>query len=71
MRVQRVLDRHDGVQEAEVNFATGKAVTLAPGAGLEVLAEAVSRIGYGLARVGDSPTKGHDAAAEEDAARRR
>ncbi|MBW3626752.1 MAG: heavy metal translocating P-type ATPase [Actinobacteria bacterium] len=71
-RVQRVLDDHDGVREAEVNFATGRArVTFAPGADVDVLADAVARIGYGLARVGEGPAARHDAAAEEEAARRR
>ncbi len=72
-RVQRVLARHEGVRQAEVNFATGKArVILEPtGADLDVLAEAVSRIGYGLAQVGEGATRSQDAAAEEDALRRR
>jgi cation-transporting ATPase V/Cu+-exporting ATPase len=72
-RVQQVLGRLDGVREAQVNFATGRArVTIEPpGADVDVLAAAVARIGYGMAQVGEGPTKGHDAAAEEDAARRR
>ncbi len=72
-RVQRVLARQKGVREVEVNFATGRArVTLEPaGADLDVLGEAVSRIGYGLTQVGEGRTKDHDAAADEDAARRR
>nr|MDQ3353235.1 heavy metal translocating P-type ATPase [Actinomycetota bacterium] len=72
-RIQRTLAKQPGVVRADVNFATARArVTLEPsGADVDVLAAAVARIGYGMAQVGEGPTKGHDAAAEEDAARRR
>jgi copper-transporting P-type ATPase V len=46
-RVQRVLERHDGVARAHVNFATGRArVHLTEPVDTDVLAAAVDRIGY-------------------------
>ncbi|MDP8937839.1 MAG: heavy metal translocating P-type ATPase [Actinomycetota bacterium] len=56
-RVQKVLARQEGVQEAAVNFATGRATvvfdpTRVP---VEELVEAVGTIGYGLAPVETSP----------------
>ena len=48
-RVERVLSRQPGVDEAVVNFATGQAVvSVAAPAAPGSLIEAVSRIGYGL-----------------------
>jgi cation-transporting ATPase V/Cu+-exporting ATPase len=53
-RVQRVLGRQEGVDDAEVNFATGKArVSAVPGTDVAVLTAAVDRIGYGLAPVAE------------------
>ncbi|MBA2729851.1 MAG: cation-translocating P-type ATPase, partial [Euzebyaceae bacterium] len=69
-RVQRVLGRQEGVGDAEVNFATGKArVQAGPGTDVAVLTAAVDRIGYGLAplaeHTGDeADTGGSDAEAE-------
>jgi cation-transporting ATPase V len=54
-RVQRVLDRQDGVVQAEVNFATGRAqVALDPAAAVAVpdLQAAVDRIGYHIVPIG-------------------
>jgi copper-transporting P-type ATPase V len=49
-RVERVLSRAAGVQEAEVNFATGRAhVRIEPGTDVETLQQAVRRIGYDAA----------------------
>ena len=46
-RVQRALERAEGVERAEVNFATGKARVLArPDVDLDRLADAVERAGY-------------------------
>ena len=48
-RVQKILARQDGVVDAQVNFATGRAhVVAAPQVDVEVLRAAVDRIGYGL-----------------------
>ena len=49
-RVQRVLDRAEGVDAADVNFATGKArvVLTDPSVDLTTLASAVERTGYRL-----------------------
>jgi len=53
-RVQRILGRQDGVDDAEVNFATGKArVQAVPGTDVAALTAAVDRIGYGLSPVAD------------------
>jgi copper-transporting P-type ATPase V len=63
-RVEKVLARHDGVAEASVNFATGKAhVAFDPGVvDVDALTAAVDRIGYGLT----APDRA-DAHAEEEA----
>jgi len=68
-RVQRILGRQEGVSNAEVNFATGKAhVEIEPEvATVEELRAAVDRIGYGLHPVGDTPDP---AAGDEDAEER-
>ncbi|MDQ3343962.1 MAG: heavy metal translocating P-type ATPase [Actinomycetota bacterium] len=69
-RVQRVLGRQEGVDDAEVNFATGKArVQAGPGTDVAVLTAAVDRIGYGLAPVAEhtgdeADTGGSDGEAE-------
>lgn len=48
-RIQRILGKQEGVLEAEVNYATGKArVQLDDSADLEALEQAVAKIGYGL-----------------------
>jgi cation-transporting ATPase V len=68
-RVQRVLAKTDGVADAEVNFATGRAqVTLerpVPAAGLQ---ERVEQIGYTLTPASDVPRG--DGEDEEERARR-
>ena len=47
-RVQRALNREDGVVDALVNYATGRAtVTLSPGVDVERLIGTVARAGYG------------------------
>jgi cation-transporting ATPase V len=56
-RVQKVLGRQEGVEEAAVNFATGRATvvfdpTLVP---VDDLVEAVGKIGYGLSPAQASP----------------
>src|SRR6266536_4776217 len=68
-RVQRVLDRTDGVAGAEVNLATGRAtVRLAEPVPDAELRARVEKIGYTLSPLADQPD---DAAGErEDAARR-
>ena len=50
-RVQKVLARHDGVERADVNFATERATLVLDPDRAEVgdLVAAVARIGYGLA----------------------
>ncbi|MEA2685318.1 MAG: copper-transporting P-type ATPase, partial [Actinomycetota bacterium] len=52
-RVERVLGRHEGVGQAGVNFATGRATVEFDEAAVDVgqLAAAVERIGYGLVPV--------------------
>jgi len=68
-RVQRVLGRAEGVTDAEVNFATGRArVRLARPVSAADLQARVERIGYSLAPVAD---KTRDAAAEREQATRR
>ncbi|MEX2619383.1 MAG: heavy metal translocating P-type ATPase [Egibacteraceae bacterium] len=68
-RVQRVLGRQEGVANAEVNYATGKArVEVAPEAsGIDGLTAAVERIGYGLHPVDEDAEPGGD---PEERARR-
>src|SRR5204863_7323951 len=61
-RVQRVLAKTDGVADAEVNLATGRAhVTLdraVPAADLEAQ---VARTGYGLTPLAHTPGGAHQA----------
>ena len=48
-RIQRILERREDVQRAEVNYATGKArVALADDADLDAIEAAVEKIGYRL-----------------------
>lgn len=57
-RVQRVLQRTEGVDLAEVNFATGKAHVVASGAlDPDRLIEAVDLAGYGLAPLSRDPAR--------------
>ena len=69
-RVQRTLNRQDGVVDATVNLATEKAlVRFDPGTvGPEGLIDAIGKIGYGLAPVTDEGDI--DAAASEAALQR-
>jgi cation-transporting ATPase V len=79
-RVQKVLGKQEGVAEANVNFATGKArVVVAPEVDQDELAAAVDRIGYRLLtetdraeaeRAGDDGTDSLEAAAERGWLRR-
>ena len=67
-RVQKTLTRHPGVDEASVNFATGRAtVRFDPGqASEESLAAAVARAGYGLeVEVGGDEAGNETESAEE------
>jgi cation-transporting ATPase V/Cu+-exporting ATPase len=66
-RVQKVLQRHDGVDDAQVNYATGRATIVAtPGATLdaESLGEVVRKAGYELTDVSADPDEGGPTAAE-------
>ena len=57
-RVQRALEKTEGVERADVNFATGKArIQALPGLESSKLVDAVDRVGYKLEDVGlPSPT---------------
>jgi copper-transporting P-type ATPase V len=67
-RVQRVLAKTEGVADAQVNFATGRAqVTLERPVPATSLQARVEGIGYTLTPVTDAPDGGEDA---EDRARR-
>jgi cation-transporting ATPase V/Cu+-exporting ATPase len=81
-RVQRTLERQDGVVRADVNFATGRATVEADGElDFDSIAEAVDRLGYQLepaaAAAGDADgdaiagVPGGDPAVHERAERRR
>jgi copper-transporting P-type ATPase V len=66
-RVQKILQRQDGVEVADVNYATGKArVVITDAVDVAGLESAVAKIGYGLS----APSAEHDQAEAEDAARR-
>lgn len=56
LRIERILERQEGVSEAVVNFAGHDArVEVDPSAGdLEALSAAVSRIGYGISEIDDA-----------------
>ncbi|MBY5160882.1 heavy metal translocating P-type ATPase [Salsipaludibacter albus] len=67
-RVQKILDRQDGVVSAEVNYATGRAhVGVVDGVEAADLRAAVDRIGYGLREHVPMPTP--DDAADREVAR--
>lgn len=52
-RIQKVLTRQEGVERAEVNFATGRAVAIGDGpVDADTLTQAVEKIGYGLVSLG-------------------
>jgi copper-transporting P-type ATPase V len=60
-RVQRVLAKTDGVAEAEVNLATGRAhLTLQRPLPTAELQARVARIGYGLTPLAETPGGGDD-----------
>ncbi len=66
-RVQRILDRQDGVEQAEVNYATGRAhVSMGSSVAVADLQSAVDRIGYGLHE--HAPMPEPDAAADAEVA---
>jgi cation-transporting ATPase V/Cu+-exporting ATPase len=69
-RVERVLGRQEGVEQAGVNFATGRAtVDFDPAVvDIERLGDAVSRIGYGLAPLAPPPPAGADRPPDRDLA---
>jgi cation-transporting ATPase V len=69
-RVQRVLARQPGVEQAEVNFATGRAHVLLsePDADLDALRAAVAKIGYQLR---DKEPPATDDGGDEEAAAER
>ena len=67
-RVQRVLAKTEGVADAEVNLATGRAhVTLQRRLPAADLQARVARIGYGLTPLAETPSGGDDS---EERARR-
>jgi cation-transporting ATPase V len=71
-RIQKVLQRQPGVADAEVNYATGRAVvTLVPGATFEsaLLADAVKKAGYELTARNDNGAR-NDVASGPTAAER-
>ncbi|HEX2038253.1 MAG TPA: heavy metal translocating P-type ATPase [Acidimicrobiales bacterium] len=72
-RVEKALAEQPGVEEAMVNFATGRAVVvLDPAEGDPArLVEAIGRIGYGLAPTGPSAVPAVDTEAELQAVWRR
>jgi cation-transporting ATPase V/Cu+-exporting ATPase len=60
-RVQRVLAKTDGVADAEVNLATGRAhLTLQRPLPTAELQARVARIGYGLTPLAETPSGGDD-----------
>jgi copper-transporting P-type ATPase V len=61
-RIQKVLSREEGVESAEVNYATGRArVAFDPDlTDVERLRARVDRLGYGLAPVDDTPGAGEE-----------
>ncbi|MGQ0717418.1 MAG: heavy metal translocating P-type ATPase [Pseudonocardiales bacterium] len=71
-RVQRVLSRQPDVEQAEVNFATGRAhvVLGEPDADIEGLRTAVAKIGYELRDVAQQQVPEDDGADAEAAAER-
>jgi len=71
-RIQRTLTKQDGVAEAEVNYATGRAtVAFDPSlVGTQRLQEAIDRLGYTITPVADVPTVDEDGGEVEDAEER-
>ncbi len=67
-RIQRTLAKQQGVSEAEVNYATGRAqVTIDPAAiDAEALQAAIDRLGYRLEPVPDAADAGAQAAEAHD-----
>ncbi len=65
-RIQRTLARQDGVADAEVNYATGRAVVTAQTGDIDVdaLRAAVDRMGYGLVPILAPPSDEGDDDAE-------
>jgi cation-transporting ATPase V/Cu+-exporting ATPase len=57
VRVQKILARQPGVDDAEVNFATAQAVVTVAGGGAapDQLIQAVTKIGYRLEPAGEQP----------------
>ncbi|HXH59003.1 heavy metal translocating P-type ATPase [Iamia sp.] len=72
-RVEKVLGRQDGVREASVNYATGKAhIAFDPArADLDGLTAAVDRIGYALTAPEQADAHAEEEAAAQDGWRRR
>ncbi len=65
-RIQRKLSRLDGVSEAQVNFATGRAtVTHSPGVERATFDDAIEGLGYGVV-VDSSEIEDAEAAREKD-----
>ena len=66
-RVQKALARQEGVERAEVNFATGRAAVVFEPAlvGADDLVAAVGKIGYGLAPVGPARAEAAETDTEE------
>ncbi len=67
-RIQKTLAKQEGVRDAEVNYATGRAfVTYAPGViDTDRLAVAVDKVGYGLQPVPEDPESGGDKHVHDD-----
>lgn len=54
LRIERVLGKQEGVSSAVVNFAGQEArVTVAPGVQIEVLSEAVAKLGYSVHEIAE------------------
>jgi Cu+-exporting ATPase len=65
-RVEKVLGRVQGVEQAQVNLATNRArVTLGPDVALSALTEAVARAGYGATEIDTSDPLAHVEVAAE------
>ena len=71
-RVQRVLARQDGVVDAQVNFAMGRAhVVATPDVAVDQLRAAIDKIGYGLEPVAPRTTAAPPDADDPEAAAQR
>ncbi len=66
-RIQKVLNREDGVELAEVNYATGRArVDYDPGViDVERMQQRIDKLGYRLVPVDDTPGSGEDLVARD------